>query len=73
LRKQSRPEDRVERDLDVVVLAPVEVHVERPVVGEQLAYAREARDQEGLVVGERVCVGVVAAALVLAGVERRVA
>ena len=57
-------EDLVERDLDVVGLALVEVDVERPVVGEQLAHARQARDQERLVVGEGVGVGVVAAALV---------
>ena len=50
----------------------VEVDVERPVTGEQLARALQARAQEAEVVGVAVVVGERAAALGAAGVERRV-
>ena len=53
-------------------LAVVEVQVQRAVRRQQLAHALQARREEPGVVGERVRVGQIAAALHAAGVERRV-
>ena len=51
------PEDLVEQQLAVVRLAVVDVEVERPVGGEQLTAAGQARREEAKVVTERVGVG----------------
>ena len=49
-------EQLVEQQLAVVRLAVVDVEVQRPVRGQQLARARQPRLQERQVVGERVVV-----------------
>jgi hypothetical protein len=56
IEKRVTPEQLVEQQLAVMGLAVVDVEVERPVRGQQLADAGQARLQEAEVVAERVVV-----------------